>query len=72
MAVFGAQNGADTRQSARCISQASITCALYTSTHDDLTTVNIMIKDGNLAAIIDWYSAGYFLAWYYAALEIRT
>jgi hypothetical protein len=31
-----------------------------------------MIKDGNLAAIIDWYSAGYFLAWYYAALEIRT
>ncbi|KAF2191893.1 hypothetical protein K469DRAFT_718953 [Zopfia rhizophila CBS 207.26] len=33
----------------------------YTFTHGDLTTVNIIVKDDNLAAIVDWESAGYFL-----------
>ncbi|CAI6292707.1 unnamed protein product [Periconia digitata] len=39
-------------------------CAPYTFTHGDLTNVNIMVKDDNLAAIIDWESAGYFPVWW--------
>jgi len=39
-------------------------CAPYTFTHGDLTTVNIMIKDENLAAIVDWERAGYFPVWW--------
>ncbi|KAF1912127.1 kinase-like domain-containing protein [Ampelomyces quisqualis] len=39
-------------------------CAPYTFTHGDLTTVNIMVKDGNLVAIIDWERAGYFPVWW--------
>ncbi|PVI08062.1 kinase-like protein [Periconia macrospinosa] len=39
-------------------------CAPYTFTHGDLTTVNIMVKDDKLAAIIDWESAGYFPVWW--------
>ena len=45
--------------------------APYISTHGDLTTMNIMVKDGNLTAIIDWEGAGYFPAWWkYAATGI--
>lgn len=32
----------------------------YTFTHGDLTSVNIMVEDGNLAGIIDWEGGGYF------------
>ncbi|KAF1956767.1 hypothetical protein CC80DRAFT_65135 [Byssothecium circinans] len=39
-------------------------CAPYTFTHGDLTTVNIMVKDGNLAAIVDWEWAGYYPVWW--------
>jgi aminoglycoside phosphotransferase (APT) family kinase protein len=46
-------------------------CAPYTFTHGDLTTVNIMVKDGNLAAIVDWERAGYFPVWWeYTAAKI--
>ncbi|KAF2679209.1 hypothetical protein K458DRAFT_461325 [Lentithecium fluviatile CBS 122367] len=47
-------------------------CAPYTFTHGDLTTVNFMVKDGNLAAIIDWEWAGYFPIWWeYTAAGIE-
>ncbi|KAH8714861.1 hypothetical protein GQ44DRAFT_730583 [Phaeosphaeriaceae sp. PMI808] len=47
-------------------------CTPYIFTHDDLTTVNIIVKDGNLAAIVDWERARYFLAWWeYTAAGIR-
>ncbi|KAH7371429.1 kinase-like domain-containing protein [Pyrenochaeta sp. MPI-SDFR-AT-0127] len=39
-------------------------CTPYTFTHGDLSNVNIMVKDGNLAAIVDWEGAGYFPAWW--------
>lgn len=39
-------------------------CAPYTFTHCDLATANIIVKDGNLAAIIDWEGAGYFPLWW--------
>ncbi|KAE8151617.1 kinase-like domain-containing protein [Aspergillus avenaceus] len=38
--------------------------APYTFTHGDLTSVNIMVDDGNLAGIIDWEAAGYFPVWW--------
>jgi aminoglycoside phosphotransferase len=46
-------------------------CAPYTFTHGDLAIVNIMVKDGNLAAIVDWEGAGYFPVWWeYAAAGV--
>lgn len=33
---------------------------LYTFTHGDLSTDNILIKDGNISGIIDWEPRGYF------------
>ncbi|PVH98629.1 kinase-like protein [Periconia macrospinosa] len=36
----------------------------YTFTHGDLTNVNIMVKDGNLAGILDWEASGYFPVWW--------
>lgn len=38
--------------------------APYTFTHGDLTNVNIMVDNGNLAGIIDWEASGYFPAWW--------
>lgn len=38
--------------------------APFTFTHGDLTSVNIMVKDGNLAGILDWESSGYFPVWW--------
>lgn len=40
------------------------TAAPYTFTHGDLTNVNIMVKDGNLAGILDWEASGYFPVWW--------
>ncbi len=37
--------------------------APFTFTHGDLTDVNILIKDGNLADILDWEASGYFPVW---------
>jgi aminoglycoside phosphotransferase (APT) family kinase protein len=36
----------------------------YTFTHGDLAAVNIIVKDGNLAGILDWESSGYFPVWW--------
>jgi aminoglycoside phosphotransferase len=35
-----------------------------TFTHGDLTDVNIVIKDNNLAGILDWEASGYFPVWW--------
>lgn len=35
-------------------------CTPYTFTHGDLNCQNIIVKDGELAGILDWESAGYF------------
>ncbi|MCJ1368257.1 hypothetical protein MMC16_007399 [Acarospora aff. strigata] len=40
------------------------TATPFTFTHGDLTTVNIIVRDGNLAGIIDWEAAGFFPAWW--------
>ena len=32
----------------------------YTFTHGDLTSVNIMVENGNLIGIIDWEASGYY------------
>jgi aminoglycoside phosphotransferase (APT) family kinase protein len=36
----------------------------FTFTHGDLTNVNIIVKEGNLAGILDWEASGYFPAWW--------
>ncbi|EER39532.1 conserved hypothetical protein [Histoplasma capsulatum H143] len=47
------------------------TSAPYTFTHGDLTFCNIIVKDGNLAGILDWEDAGYFPVWWeYVAATI--
>lgn len=38
--------------------------APYTFTHCDLTNVNIIVDNGNLAGILDWESSGYFPVWW--------
>jgi aminoglycoside phosphotransferase (APT) family kinase protein len=38
--------------------------APYTFTHGDLTNVNILVRDDNLAGIIDWEASGYFPVWW--------
>ena len=35
-----------------------------TFTHRDLIDVNIVIKDNNLASILDWEASGYFPVWW--------
>ncbi|KAJ5931074.1 hypothetical protein N7466_006567 [Penicillium verhagenii] len=40
------------------------TAAPYTFTHSDLTTVNIMVDNGNLTGIIDWENSGFFPVWW--------
>lgn len=40
------------------------TASPYTFTHDDLTSVNIMVENGNLAGILDWETSGYFPVWW--------
>ncbi|KAG5289073.1 PKc-like superfamily domain-containing protein [Histoplasma ohiense] len=47
------------------------TSAPYTFTHGDLAFCNIIVKDGNLAGILDWEDAGYFPVWWeYVAATI--
>ncbi|EGY23432.1 uncharacterized protein VDAG_04870 [Verticillium dahliae VdLs.17] len=36
----------------------------YTFTHGDLTSVNIMVENGNLTGILDWEASGYFPVWW--------
>ncbi|KAJ5609730.1 hypothetical protein N7528_010297 [Penicillium herquei] len=36
----------------------------YTFTHGDLTNVNIIVQNGNLAGIIDWEMSGFFPVWW--------
>jgi aminoglycoside phosphotransferase (APT) family kinase protein len=36
----------------------------YTFTHGDLAIVNIIVKDGDLAGILNWKSSGYFPVWW--------
>lgn len=36
----------------------------YTFTHGDLSTGNIIVKDGNLAGILNWESSSYFPVWW--------
>lgn len=40
------------------------TATSYTFTHCDLTNVNIIADNGNLAGILDWESSGYFPSWW--------
>lgn len=43
----------------------------YTFTHGDLSTSNIIVKDGSLAGIIDWEVSGYYPVWWeFAATAI--
>lgn len=51
------------------------TAKLYIFMHSNLTIVNIIIKDGNLARIFDWEASGYFLVWWefiYAGISLST
>jgi aminoglycoside phosphotransferase (APT) family kinase protein len=36
----------------------------YTFTHGDLNSGNIIVKDGNVAAILDWEASGFFPIWW--------
>lgn len=36
----------------------------FTFTHGDLTNVNIIVKDGHLAGIIDWEVSGFYPVWW--------
>lgn len=36
----------------------------YTFTHGDLTNVNIIVENGNLAGILDWESSAFFPVWW--------
>lgn len=36
----------------------------FTFTHGDLTNVNIIVKDGHLAGILDWEASGFFPVWW--------
>ena len=38
-----------------------------TFAHGDLTNVNIIVKDGHLAATLDWENSCFFLVWYECA-----
>lgn len=38
--------------------------APYTFTHGDLAIQNIMVQGGNVTAILDWESSGYFPVWW--------
>lgn len=38
--------------------------APFTFTHGDLTNVNIIVREGNLAGILDWEASGYFPVWW--------
>ncbi|KAE8344080.1 hypothetical protein BDV24DRAFT_149327 [Aspergillus arachidicola] len=50
---------------------ASAICTPYTFTHGDLNCQNVLVKDGELAGILDWESVGYFPVWWeYAATSI--
>ena len=40
------------------------TATPYTFTHGDLTNVNIIVDNSNLAGILDWESSGYFPVWW--------
>ncbi|KAJ5088557.1 hypothetical protein N7456_012173 [Penicillium angulare] len=40
------------------------TATPYTFSHCDLTNVNIVVNNGNLAGILDWKSSGYFPVWW--------
>lgn len=44
----------------------------YTFTHGDLSQVNIMVKDGKLAGIIDWERSGYMPRWWEFAKTFIT
>ena len=37
--------------------------APYTFTYGDLTNVNIIVENGNLAGILDWESSAFFPVW---------
>lgn len=46
-------------------------CTPYTFTHGDLNCQNIIVRNGELAGILDWESAGYFPVWWeYASTSI--
>lgn len=36
----------------------------FTFTHGDLTNVNIIVKDGHLAGILNWEASGFFPVWW--------
>ncbi|CAG8885856.1 unnamed protein product [Penicillium egyptiacum] len=40
------------------------TAAPYTFTNGDLTNVNIIVENGNLAGILDWESSAFFPVWW--------
>jgi aminoglycoside phosphotransferase (APT) family kinase protein len=51
-------------KASRHLRQRMPPCAPYTFTHGDLSTSNIMVKDGNVVGIIDWEASGYFPVWW--------
>ncbi len=46
------------------LQQCMPSVAPFTFTHGDLTDVNILVKDSNLASILDWEASGYFPVWW--------
>jgi len=45
----------------QCLQEHMPQAAPFTFTHSDLTSVNIIVKEGNLSSILDWEASGYFL-----------
>ncbi|EGD91904.1 hypothetical protein H112_00508 [Trichophyton rubrum D6] len=39
-------------------------CKPYTWTHDDLSSSNIVVKDGKVTGILDWEFCGYYPVWW--------
>jgi aminoglycoside phosphotransferase (APT) family kinase protein len=38
--------------------------APFAFSHGELTNINIIVRDGNLAGILDWEASGYFPVWW--------
>jgi aminoglycoside phosphotransferase (APT) family kinase protein len=51
-------------EKARNVYESACPQRARTFTHGDLTSVNIIVREGNLAGILDWEGGGYFPVWW--------